>query len=153
MNDLFKTIFIFSIILTFFQTLLFAQDKNNSKEKPPNVVLILLDTLRPDHLGFYGFPKKTAGFLDKLAENSVVFKRAFSISSWTAPPDFFSLPNGYPLNSLLPRLANDIETHSQTIFYNIRVKGTVGKIIGDGYFRNNQPVSINIHDGFKQDIK
>ncbi len=51
----------------------------------PNVVVILLDTLRPDYLGFYGYEKETAPFLARLASESVVFERAFSTSSWTAP--------------------------------------------------------------------
>lgn len=50
----------------------------------PNVVVILLDTLRPDYLGFYGYEKEMAPFLARLASESVVFERAFSTSSWTA---------------------------------------------------------------------
>ena len=53
---------------------------------------------------------------------------------------------------LFPRFTNNFETHFQTVFYNIRVKGAVGKIIGEGYLGDGQPVSINIHYGFKQDL-
>ena len=52
---------------------------------PPNVVVILLDTLRPDYLGFHGHEQENAPFLAELAEHAVVFERAFSTSSWTAP--------------------------------------------------------------------
>lgn len=51
----------------------------------PNVVVILMDTLRPDYLGFYGYEEEKAPFLAELAERAVVFERAFSTSSWTAP--------------------------------------------------------------------
>ena len=51
----------------------------------PNVVVILIDTLRRDHLPFYGYPKGTAPFLSRLAERGVVFERAYSTSSWTPP--------------------------------------------------------------------
>ncbi|MCO6432434.1 MAG: sulfatase [Deltaproteobacteria bacterium] len=50
-----------------------------------NVVVILIDTLRADHLPFYGYKLDTAPFLSELASKSAVFERAFSASSWTAP--------------------------------------------------------------------
>lgn len=51
----------------------------------PNIVFIAVDTLRADHLPFYGYSKDTAPFITKLAQESVLFERAFSPSSWTAP--------------------------------------------------------------------
>jgi arylsulfatase A-like enzyme len=51
----------------------------------PNIVLIVIDTLRPDHLPFYGYQKETAPFLSQLAESGVVFEHVRSTSSWTAP--------------------------------------------------------------------
>jgi arylsulfatase A-like enzyme len=51
----------------------------------PNVVVIVIDTLRPDHLGFLGYERETAPFLSELASRSQVFTEAVSTSSWTAP--------------------------------------------------------------------
>lgn len=62
----------------------------------PNVVVILIDTLRPDYLGFYGYKKETATFLAKVAENSAVFLRAFATSSWTAPSTASLFTSKYP---------------------------------------------------------
>lgn len=50
-----------------------------------NVVVILIDTLRADRLPSYGHSRDTAPFLSSLFEKSVVFEKAFSASSWTAP--------------------------------------------------------------------
>jgi len=62
----------------------------------PNLVLLLIDTLRPDHLSTYGYKKQTAPFLARLAEDSWVWTRAFSTSSWT-PPSTASVFTGlYP---------------------------------------------------------
>jgi arylsulfatase A-like enzyme len=55
------------------------------RKGPPNVVLIVIDTLRSDHLPFYGYEKDTAPFLSSLAADGVVFERTRSTSSWTAP--------------------------------------------------------------------
>ena len=51
----------------------------------PNVVVLLVDTLRADHLPVYGYRGDTAPFLARLAERSVVFEAAQSTSAWTAP--------------------------------------------------------------------
>lgn len=48
-----------------------------------NVVLITVDTLRAD-LGFTGYPRPVTPNLDKLAEKSIVFERAYSTASYTA---------------------------------------------------------------------
>jgi len=53
---------------------------------PPDVVvLVTIDTLRADHLGCYGYPRKTSPFLDRLAADGVIFRNAFSSSSHTTP--------------------------------------------------------------------
>jgi len=53
--------------------------------KPPNIVLISLDTTRADHLGVYGYEKRTSPNLDRFAEHATVYERAYSTSSWTLP--------------------------------------------------------------------
>jgi len=50
-----------------------------------SVVVVLIDTLRPDHLDLYGYEHETAPFLREVGERSIVFEHAFSTSSWTAP--------------------------------------------------------------------
>ena len=63
-----------------------------------DVVIVLIDTLRPDHLGFYGHERETAPFLRELASNAAVFERAYSTSSWTAPATASLLTGLYPKN-------------------------------------------------------
>lgn len=50
-----------------------------------NVVVILIDTLRADRLGMYGYNRAVSTFIDSLASQSVVFTQAYSVTSWTAP--------------------------------------------------------------------
>jgi arylsulfatase A-like enzyme len=52
---------------------------------PPNVVIYLVDTLRADHLGCYGYPRATSPRLDAFAREGVLFERAVAQSSWTRP--------------------------------------------------------------------
>jgi len=56
-----------------------------SVERPHGVVLVVVDTLRADHLGFYGYSRDTSSHLDRWAEEGMVFERAMSTSSWTLP--------------------------------------------------------------------
>lgn len=48
-----------------------------------NLVLINIDTLRADHLGFNGYPRDTSPHLDTLAARGVVFEQAMATSSVT----------------------------------------------------------------------
>jgi arylsulfatase A-like enzyme len=48
-----------------------------------NVLFILIDTLRADHLGSYGYERDTSPELDRLADTGVLFSRNLAQSSWT----------------------------------------------------------------------
>ncbi|HZF12710.1 MAG TPA: sulfatase [Thermoanaerobaculia bacterium] len=63
----------------------------------PNVLVYLIDTLRPDVLGSYGGPGPTPT-LDRLAGGGVLFERAYSTSSWTRPA-VASLFSGLPVSA------------------------------------------------------
>jgi arylsulfatase A-like enzyme len=48
-------------------------------------VLIVVDTLRPDHLGYYGYDLPTSPQLDSWMPSGRVYERAFATSPWTLP--------------------------------------------------------------------
>ncbi len=48
-----------------------------------NVVVVVVDALRADHLGAYGYARKTSPFLDSLAGQGLVFEHASSHSTFT----------------------------------------------------------------------
>jgi arylsulfatase A-like enzyme len=55
-------------------------------EKRPNVIVVLVDELRSDRLGAYGFDERpTSPNLDAFAARSVIFERAISQDGWTVP--------------------------------------------------------------------
>lgn len=51
----------------------------------PNVIVIIVDTLRADHLSSYDYERDTSPFMDSLAAEGVRFENAISPSSWTQP--------------------------------------------------------------------
>jgi choline-sulfatase len=56
-----------------------------SRPATDSAVLIVVDTLRADHLGIYGYRRPTSPRLDEWAQRGVVFEHAFSTSPWTLP--------------------------------------------------------------------
>lgn len=60
-----------------------------------NFLLIFLDTLRFDHLGCYGYPLDTSPNIDRIADESVLFERAYPTDVPTQP-SFTSTFTGQP---------------------------------------------------------
>jgi arylsulfatase A-like enzyme len=52
---------------------------------PANVLLYVIDTLRADHLGCYGYDLPTSPRIDALAREGILFERVVAQSSWTRP--------------------------------------------------------------------
>ena len=51
----------------------------------PNIVLIVLDTVRSKNLSCYNYSRDTTTFLDTLGDESMVFRNAYSPAPWTVP--------------------------------------------------------------------
>ncbi|MCD6405090.1 MAG: sulfatase-like hydrolase/transferase [Planctomycetes bacterium] len=49
----------------------------------PNVIVVVLDTLRPDHVSCMGYPRPVTPHIDHFAETATLYRRAKSVSSWT----------------------------------------------------------------------
>ena len=50
---------------------------------PPNIIFVLIDTLRADHLPSYGFRGTSTPALDRIAREGVLFERVIAPSSFT----------------------------------------------------------------------
>jgi choline-sulfatase len=55
------------------------------RKKPNIVIVIVLDTVRYDHTSLYGYSRKTTPVLETLSRDAVVFRNAYSTTSWTLP--------------------------------------------------------------------
>jgi arylsulfatase A-like enzyme len=56
-----------------------------AREEQPNLIVLLVDALRTDHLGVYGYPGRISPHLDELAAESIVFDNCFAQAPWTPP--------------------------------------------------------------------
>lgn len=121
----------------------------NVEEAPPsidqpNVLLIVIDTLRADYLSPYGAPVLIAPFLHEWSKKSVVFTRHYTTSSWTRPGFATLLTGLYPSEAGIyeerfDRLDFDIETLPE-------------KLTAHGYytFAVNSNPNIDPYFGFQQ---
>lgn len=93
--------------------------------RPPDIVLVVVDTLRADHLSLYGHGNPTSPKIDALAKSGGHFTRAYSHSGWTLP-SFASLFTGlYPhehgvvrdaaANARFGRLDDAVETLAEKL--------------------------------------
>jgi len=62
-----------------------------------NVIIVMSDALRADHLGCYGYRYPTSPVLDDLAARGIFFKKAYSQAPWTAPSIASLFTSLYPL--------------------------------------------------------
>lgn len=64
---------------------------------PDRIVLVTIDTLRADHVGFEGYPLPITPFLDSLADQGVVFRRALAQAPTTGPSHASIFTGLYPI--------------------------------------------------------
>ena len=93
-----------------------------------DVVLIVIDTLRADHLALYGYGLATSPNLERLAADSVTYTQAISPGTWTVPvhaslftglwPSFHGAERvagdrnlALPMNPEVPTLAELVRAH------------------------------------------
>jgi arylsulfatase A-like enzyme len=77
-------------LATVFRTSVAAQ------QPPPNVIVVLVDTLRADRLGVYGNRSGLTPYLDGLARRGTVFSNVYAPSSWTCPSVASLFTSRYP---------------------------------------------------------
>jgi arylsulfatase A-like enzyme/uncharacterized membrane protein YbhN (UPF0104 family) len=70
-----------------------SADRPAAPEGAPNVLFVVVDTLRADHLPAYGYERGRTPNLDRFAEDAVRFDWAFANASWTRP-SFASILTG-----------------------------------------------------------
>jgi len=74
-----------AIALAIAMTLVGCVAEPDEPARPPNFVVVVVDMLRPDHLGLYGYAKNTSPNLDRLGRKGVIFENATSAAPWTLP--------------------------------------------------------------------
>jgi arylsulfatase A-like enzyme len=105
----------------------------------PNVLLIMVDTLRADYLGSYGAPANVSPQLDALAKDGVVFENGFASASWTraSTASLFTgmVPSSHSCDVKVAMLPDDVTTVAEVLQ-------------GQGYVTAGLPNNINVTRSF-----
>ena len=114
---------------------------SDSADAPrPNVVVYVIDTLRADRLGAYGYDADTSPVFDALADEATLFERAVAQAPWTLPSVASLVTSSYvPTHQVYEMgrvLADDVELMSEymqrlgyhTVGFNHNAMG--GSVIG-----------------------
>lgn len=62
----------------------------------PNVILIVMDAARADHLSCYGYQRPTTPHIDRVAAGGVLYEKAISAAVWTVPSHASLFTGQYP---------------------------------------------------------
>ncbi|MHC4215013.1 MAG: sulfatase [Planctomycetota bacterium] len=89
--------------------------------KKPNIIFILIDALRADRTGLYGYNRNTTTTIDAVAKGGVIFDRALSQSPWTQPSIASLFCSRYPsvhkvLNIKLARAMRGGQAQKMPVF-------------------------------------
>ena len=116
---------------------------------PMNVIVVLVDTLRADHMSLYGYSRTTTPFIDRFASEAIVFERARSQAGCTFPS----------VNSLMTSRYPEVFAHQGKGHFGIpEAYPTIAEVLnGHGYqtaavsaspIVRNTPSKLNPNGGF-----
>lgn len=121
----------------------------------PNVILIVLDTVRAPSLSLHGYARPTSPALDEFARRGIVFERAVSTSPWTLPAHATLFTGRYPhevsatwltsLDGRFPTLAEVFRDHGYVTagFVANLTNTTYENGLGRGFVRfEDYPISV-----------
>jgi arylsulfatase A-like enzyme len=126
--------------------------------RKPDILLIILDTLRRDHLSAYGHPGDTSPAFDAFAEEATLFRRAIAPAQWTIPAHGSMFTGLYPtqhgltqaaggLSGMHPTLAEILAVggYSTVAFCNNPLVGVLDNGLQRGFdaFYNYSGVAVN----------
>ena len=89
----------------------------------PLVIVYLVDTLRADHTGPYGYPRRTTPQLDAFARDGVVFEQAVAHASWTKPSVASILTSLLPGQHRAVQLRDPLDASHPTLAEMLQAKG------------------------------
>lgn len=111
-----------------------------------NLILISIDTLRPDMLGAYGYERQTSPTLDALADRGALFETAVSPAPWTLPAHASMLTGLYPKRHGMKSHAYTLAPETRTLAERLALHGFQTAAVVNSH---NLSERYGLHRGFR----
>jgi len=126
-----------------------AVNKKAVKIAYPNIIFLVIDALRADHLGCYGYQRNTSPNIDKFSSSATVYSNAQSTAPWTLPSHASMFTGLYPqehhivTNKLPPAIKAWRDNYykqnknlEQTVAWRKKVKEALKRKFGETVFKD-----------------
>ena len=114
---------------------------------PQGVILIMADTIRPDHLGVYGYNRDTTPVLTRLAARGARFDDAVAQATWTKVSTPSILTSLYPLSHTVLNTPDRLPSSATTLAEIYRDAGYATLSFSSITFTG---AATNLHQGFEE---
>jgi arylsulfatase len=114
-------------------------------EKRFNVIIVLEDALRADHMSSYGYIRKTTPVKDKFAKKGVTFLNAFSQSTYTRASCVSFMTSLYPSATGVWNASEVLDDRYLTLAEIMRSQGFITASFVQNY---NAGSNVGLHQGF-----
>lgn len=122
--------------------------------RPSRVVFVTIDTLRADHVSSWGHPIRTTPWVDRLAEEGVAFRRAYSQSATTKPSHSTMFTSLYPMQHGVQNngLVLDEEFVTMAELFAAAGYRTAGFVSTDAPLGGNVNQGFEVWDQYEADV-
>ncbi|HKI19159.1 MAG TPA: sulfatase [Isosphaeraceae bacterium] len=109
-------------------------DRPAEMTRAPNVLLVVLDTVRADHLSLHGYQRDTSPNLARIARRGIVFEQARSTAPWTLPSHASMMTGRWP-HELSAGINSPLDGSYQTLAEYLASNGyaTAGFVANNAY--------------------
>lgn len=113
--------------------------------KRPNIILLVMDSVRVTHMSCYGYSRPTTPNIDKLARQGTIYEQAISVGCWTLPVHASLFTGFYPITHGLTVSRDALPDNFPTLARQLKEAG-----YQTASFSNNAYVSelTNLTQGF-----
>jgi len=92
-----------------------SKPSTSAPEGAPNILFVLVDTLRADHLSCYGYQRNTSPVMDSIAEQGLLFENCISSAPHTKPSTASILTSLHPPTHRVERFTSSLDTKATTL--------------------------------------
>ena len=114
---------------------------------PHGIILVMADTIRPDHLGVYGYGRDTTPTLARLATGGTRFDDTMAQATWTKVSTPLILTSLYPLSHTVKDVPDRLPSSATTLAEIYRTAGHATLSFSSVTFTG---AATNLHQGFEE---